>query len=165
MSVLFRFQHSIIFSQIWKRSRDYEHTLLDSLTHALVVLVNINLHTKFEMTRFTHSRDMTGAAKFNANSGSSDPDNALLGVVCYAKAVSWYRLPEYKVSRFEFQGRSCGVVGVMLFGPIDRTPTCDGRTDRQCHSKHRASTASRRNKWCLFPWTFDTYELTRKCFV
>jgi len=42
--------------------------------HSTLVLISINLHTKFEMSSFTHSKDMTGASI--VKNGSCDTDHA-----------------------------------------------------------------------------------------
>jgi len=52
--------------------------------HALV-LVRINLYTKFEVPRFTHSKDMMGSQKTRRR----DPDRAHLRVLCHPKADIW----------------------------------------------------------------------------
>jgi len=45
-----------------------------------LLLVNINLNTKFEMPSFNHSKDYGWAPKFK--NGSRDSDHSLSGAVC-----------------------------------------------------------------------------------
>jgi len=52
-----------LYIYILERSCDQEpthHSGIISVTHALVLLT-VNLHTKFKMSSFTHSTDMIGA--------------------------------------------------------------------------------------------------------
>jgi len=60
-----------------------------------LVLISINLHTKFEVHSFIHSKDITGAPKLQNR--SRDPDHAHQGVVCHPRANTSYSLPVYKI--------------------------------------------------------------------
>jgi len=67
-----------------KRSRDPENTTLWVVDDACaIVLINTNLHTKFEVPSFGHFEDMTGPKNFV--NGSRDPDYVHSGIVCHPK--------------------------------------------------------------------------------
>jgi len=53
--------------------------------HALR-LVSINLHTKFEVLRFTYYNDVMGRPKIQK--GSRDPNHTHLVVVCHPNAMT-----------------------------------------------------------------------------
>ena len=56
-----------------------------SIMHALR-LVSINLHTKFEVLRFTYYNDVMGRPKIQK--GSRDPNHTHLVVVCHPNAMT-----------------------------------------------------------------------------
>jgi len=60
----------------------------------VLVLINVNLHTKFDVP-FTCSRDITRAPK--SKNGSRDPVRAHLRVICHPKTNTWYSPPVYKI--------------------------------------------------------------------
>jgi len=75
------------------------HLFQASSIMPMLVLILVNLCTKFEMPSFiTHTKDMTGMRKFT--NGSHDPDHVTMhtwGLFCYAKANTCYDLPKYKI--------------------------------------------------------------------
>jgi len=78
------FQRLSVISQNMKRSRDPENTTLWVVDDACaIVLINTNLHTKFEVPSFGHFEDMTGPKNFV--NGSRDPDYVHSGIVCHPK--------------------------------------------------------------------------------
>ena len=65
------------------------------------VLIYINQHTKFKVSSFTNSKDMSGAKLKKI--GLSDPDHAYQGAVCHFKANTCCIVPAYKIWRLSLR--------------------------------------------------------------
>ena len=74
ISVLYRFRDIITIFQNLQRSRDSQHITIfvgQSITHSLV-LIRINLNTKFGMSSFTRSKFMIGPKNLTRRPASAD---------------------------------------------------------------------------------------------
>jgi len=68
-----------------------------SVMHRLV-LITVNLRTKFQVFTFTRSKDMLRHQKLNM-SHSHHLDCTHFGAVCHHKANTWYSLPQCSIWR------------------------------------------------------------------